>query len=415
MNTMKPVFRVDQTLMCGVIQFGDVEFLVDFDDFNIISTLEKKLSFTGAENEIYPSYQYNYARVTLLDHIYHTKPINQMYRFKNDNIRDLRHINVDVVHEKHNEVCQKFGKVIEYIPGHIPRKGKHANIMKNPMWKIKNKNDEERIIMFCEKDAFCILCPKGISKLREFEAHHHDGETLTFYQLSNGYIQSGELRSSETRLYIHQILTGFYGHGKGTMGLSVDHIDQDPLNNCLDNLRVTTREEQEQNSNGIKEGTKRRRMVYAKDLPEGITQDMMRKNVVYYSEVYNKEKNLTREFFKVEGHVKLGKEWMTSKSGKVSIMDKLAAANKVVDDLALGIYPQTKADQKGLPKYVSIITSKRNSTDYIVYDHRIKDAPRINFKMPLPECYDLDVEMDTFMRKLHLKYPELTTQADVGQ
>ena len=94
----------------------------------------------------------------------------------------------------------------------------------------------------------------------------------------------------------------FYGNGKGTKNESVDHIDQDPLNNCFDNLRIATRSDQEQNSKGIKNGTKRERKQNAKELPEGITQDMMRKYVVYYKECYNREKDLHREFFKIEKH-----------------------------------------------------------------------------------------------------------------
>lgn len=39
-------------------------------------------------------------------------------------------------------------------------------------------------------------------------------------------------------LHIHQIITGCYGNGKGTKTISVDHIDQDPLNNTWENLRI---------------------------------------------------------------------------------------------------------------------------------------------------------------------------------
>ena len=56
----------------------------------------------------------------------------------------------------------------------------------------------------------------------------------------------------ENPIFIHQIITGCYGNGKGTKNISVDHIDQDPLNNCYDNLRIATREEQQNNQNGIK-------------------------------------------------------------------------------------------------------------------------------------------------------------------
>ena len=76
----------------------------------------------------------------------------------------------------------------------------------------------------------------------------------------------------------------------------------------------------------------------------------MKKYVVYYREmVYLKDgKQQPREYFKVEAHPKLNKPWITSKSVKISLIEKLKDANKVVDDLDAaaaaapipgGIYP----------------------------------------------------------------------------
>jgi hypothetical protein len=130
-----------------------------------------------------------------------------------------------------------------------------------------------------------------------------------------------------------------YGNGQGTKNISVDHIDRDPLNNTLENLRIATRAEQEQNSKGIAVGTKRARKQSAKPLPEGITQEMMRKYVGYYHEYLDKEQTKSREFFKIEKHPKLSKIWIGSKSNKISILEKLQMVNKVADDLTKDIYP----------------------------------------------------------------------------
>jgi hypothetical protein len=78
---------------------------------------------------------------------------------------------------------------------------------------------------------------------------------------------------------------------------------------------------------------KRERKKNAIQLPDGITQKMLYKYVVYYKECYNRDKQLYREFFRVEKHPKLLKSWTTSKSNKVSILEKLKQANKVVIDL----------------------------------------------------------------------------------
>ena len=126
-----------------------------------------------------------------------------------------------------------------------------------------------------------------------------------------------------------------YGNGKGTKNISVDHIDRDPLNNTMENLRIASREEQEQNSKGVLKDTKRERKSNAKPLPEGITQNMMKKYVVYYHEFLDKEKTKSREFFKIEKNPKLEKPWIGCKSNKVSILDKLTEANKVASELGI--------------------------------------------------------------------------------
>jgi hypothetical protein len=126
---------------------------------------------------------------------------------------------------------------------------------------------------------------------------------------------------------------------------------------------------------------------------------MMRKYVVYYHNVYNKEKNLSREYFRVEKHPKMEKIWETTKSEKVSIMEKLQQANKVVDDLENDIYPEKT--QRELPKYVSIILFRNKENLY--YDKRGGET-RKNLKMVLPTEYDIEEQLKIFNKKIKEKY-----------
>jgi hypothetical protein len=217
-------------------------------------------------------------------------------------------------------------EILEYDEGHCNNLGKDANIMKNPLWRFE-KEDKEIIIMYCEKRTLCILCPISYKKLLNYEKEQNEGKKITFFKANNGYI------CSSIKLYIHQIITDCYGNGKGTKQISVDHIDRDPLNNTMENLRIATRKEQEENTKGIMKGSTRARKKSAKPLPEGITKEMMRKYVCYYHEWLNPEQTRFREYFKIEKHPKLDKIWIGTKSINISIHEKLAQANIVVDDL----------------------------------------------------------------------------------
>jgi len=394
-HNMRFVGYIDIKKQCGVIEFSSSKkYLMDFDDFNRVIFFDKKFTFDTDMN-IYPSYNYNYKRISLFEYLYKINIEFVNCEFLNDNEYDLRKENVKIYHYFQKHIDKKYN-VLEYIEGHYNTSGCEAYKTKNPLWRVLNtETNEENILMLCVNDDICILCPKSYEKIQEFEKNTNNGKKLTFYKHSNGYILC-----SYKSLYIHQIIMNFYGNGQGTKNESVDHIDQDPLNNCFNNLRIATRLVQEQNSKGIKDGTKRERKSTAKDLPEGLTQDMMRKYVVYYEETYNKEKDLHREFFKIEKHPRLGKIWMSSKSGKVSLQEKLAQANKVVDDLEANIQPEEK---KTLPLYISIANSR--GKPHLIFDKRCDTTgKRLNVKMVLSTDYNLEAELERLNDKIKAKY-----------
>jgi hypothetical protein len=126
---------------------------------------------------------------------------------------------------------------------------------------------------------------------------------------------------------------------------------------------------------------------------------MIKKYVYYNREFYDKVKTKEREFFRVE-HPKLEKTWATTKSEKVSILEKLAQANKVVDDLEDDIYPEKC--EPTLPKYVSLIITR--DKPHLVYEKRIVNGKRLNIKMVLPENYDLQDQIAILNEKIKEKY-----------
>lgn len=389
-NTMKPVYSTNEELLCGEINYNNNTYLVDLKDKDRIINFNKPFTFIN-DTDMYPSYCYNYKKFTYLDFIFNYNTENVHYTFKNSNPFDLRKQNIDIFHIYHKTVVANYN-VIDYYKGHYFTMGQDANIMKNPIWKIE-ENDKEYLLMYCEKDTICKLCAQSYQKLLNYENTVNCGKKITMFMHQNGYI------CSSAGLFIHQIITGCYGNGKGTKNVSVDHIDRNPLNNTFDNLRIATRKEQEDNSKGISSGTKRARKTGAIELPEGIHQEMMKKYVVYYHEWLDKEHTKEREFFKVEKHPKLDKIWVGTKSNKVPIIEKLVYANNIVDDLENDIYPN-KDDV--LPKYISLITMR--DKPHLVFEKRDDEGKRLNLKMVLPTDYDLHEQICILNEKIKAKY-----------
>ena len=98
----------------------------------------------------------------------------------------------------------------------------------------------------------------------------------------------------------------------------------------------------------------------------------------------------------------MDKLWSTTKSCKISIHEKLAQANKVIDDLEHNIYPESK--EEILPTYVSLIMFREKP--HLVFDRKV-DGKRLNLKMVLPKDYDLQDQLKILSEKINTKY-ELT-------
>jgi hypothetical protein len=239
----------------------------------------------------------------------------------------------------HDITVKNKYNVVKTIKGHVKNMGSTTGKEKNRMWKIEDF-DTQYILMYCEVNTFVKLCKESYIKILNFEKKHNNSKKITWYKLQNGYILGSF--ENKKQLYMHQVIMNYYGHGKGTGNKtsnehSIDHIDRDPTNNMMKNLRLATRDEQEQNSKGIMSDSKRARKHNAQPLPDGFTQDMMPKYVTYYNECYNKDKGLYREFLKIEKHPMLDKIWTSSKSNKVTLLDKLKSAKDVLNKLGIVI------------------------------------------------------------------------------
>ena len=114
--------------------------------------------------------------------------------------------------------------------------------------------------------------------------------------------------------------------------------------------------------------------------------------ISFFKECYNKEKNLYRDFFRVEKHPNLKKMWSSSKSIKINILEKLASANLVVDNLDKGILPENESK---FPKYITL--KNYRGKPHFIYDRKIKEGGRHTLRMTLPESYSETEQLGIFI------------------
>ena len=287
--------------------------------------------------------------------------------------------------------------ITEKLGGHISKCGRTANAVKNTIYKAID-DGKEILLMYCEVNTICILSPDSYEKIINYEQTKNNGKKITFNNV-NGYI--GGKTVSDGTLYIHQIIMNCYRNGRGTMIVSVDHIDRNPLNNRLENLRIATREVQQKNSKGIIPGTKRERNHHAQNLPDGLTQEMIPKHVSYMTNVYNKEKNSIREYFRIENHPKMNKKYDGCKSVKKTVLEKLEEIKEVLKNIENGILPQTRSEKTGLPPYVRLI--EKDDKSWLLYERRIENK-RNSLKLPISRELNIEDEVQRLMKKVNEKY-----------
>lgn len=174
-------------------------------------------------------------------------------------------------------------------------------------------------------DFYELSCTDAITKISLCDKDFVESFKGTWYLWKHGgYIR---IWYEGRHRYLHDFIMRRIEDKPGD-NYSVDHINQDKLDNIRENLRWATQSEQNRNRG------KKNRSKIARPLPDGLTQDMMPKYVNYNKECYNKEKNLWREFFRIEKHPKLTKKCISSsKSSKLTILEKLDDIKEKLNNL----------------------------------------------------------------------------------
>lgn len=195
------------------------------------------------------------------------------------------------------------------------------------------------------------------------------------------------------------------------------------------------------NINFLKEDYKRERKHNAIKLPIELKQELIPKYVTYYKECYNIEKKLYREFFKIEKHPNMikNKVYISSKSNKINILEKLEEINKILEKLNKNnnneekiqnnennnneennINNNNEENNNGennneenienkikLPKYISLKNhEKDNNKYYLIYDKKTHNN-RISLKTICSKSYSFIQNLNLFLEKIENKLNNL--------
>ena len=272
---------------------------------------------------------------------------------------------------------------------------------RNQYWKVKNNKKEQYYSMHIKDDIYTKFSINDLPKLLDL-----NGSRPTWTISSNGYVSCRSKLFEERKFcYLHQLIMDQHTKDNTDYKNTVDHINQDKLDNRKENLRIVNMSEQNKNK-----GKQTRRIDAKTELPNGIK--VLPKYVLYRKEIYDKENNSQREFFIVT-HPNLEKPWETTKSNKISIHDKLKYAKAKIELIENKINDEQFNKIIGMEDKVDLPVGIRleifREKYHYILDWR-NDNKRYNVKMILHST-NIQKELDKFIDTIiNEKYPELKMQ-----
>jgi hypothetical protein len=268
---------------------------------------------------------------------------DQIFKQKVENILKQNKSPQLVFHKKKNDyviekekIINDNGKytIINFVGYHMHKIGKNSYKPTNPIWLVSTQTNEKFYLMYCNTDTFTIFSQKCLEKI----LIQNNSIPSWYKHTATGYIC---MHFEKTIKYLHQIILNYHGNGKGQN--SVDHINQDKLDNRLNNLRVTTQSEQNRNRGKVS------RKYNAQCLPSELVNYMKKKyntdnlpKFVNFNTELRKKINgeyVKRSFFRIEKHPKLSKVINTSKSSTISIIKKYEEVIKILNRINNDIIP----------------------------------------------------------------------------
>lgn len=320
----------------------------------------------------------------------------------------------------------------KFIDGRFSKKLGYHNNYKIIVYNLDS--NEDYVLFNINKNTFTKI---DYETMKDFEKDNN-----AWYLHSNGYVAAW-IKSIKKYLYLHQYIMNCYGNGKGIATVSVDHINNDKLDNRKSNLRMADFKTQHSNAKGIKPGTKRERKQNAAPLKKYVVNMLMKihngkykvvredgtigvqlpKYVQHYND--NKEcKNdkdddnneFTRNFFRIEKHPnlkKIGRSLLSStKSTKVSIKKKFLQIEEMLNKLDNEQYATLYLMPRGISRKI-----KHEKKVELYHNKKINgikfDLRRIYMIKVDNYNNELLIKLKEFQEILKTKYEKVNLQYDI--
>lgn len=201
---------------------------------------------------------------------------------------------------------------IYFFPGHISKMGKNAGTEYNQFCSVKSSKPDD-----IEKEFFVMLCNPNTLTYFSKESYEKiiENSNITWFE-NLGFIQS----SNKNYPYFHQLVMSEQNTEKNP----IVHINGDKFDNRISNLKISNFSEINKNIG------KKARSKKAVELPKELDEHPLPKYVTYSKEKTTNDNY--REFLVLDCPDKLEKRIYSSKSMKISIVDKYNEILKIMKE-----------------------------------------------------------------------------------
>jgi hypothetical protein len=375
---------------------------VDINQYNILLRLKNfskdNLGFNKSDKLWY--YNKYKTKEDLINILFKNDNVTR-FKFINKDINDYRTTNIKIIID--DKYKDKFNppnnyEILENGKSILITEGKYANQYRNMYWKVKD-NDLSYYMIHIKDDIYTKVSINDINKVLLFK-----NIRPIWYLQSNGYIATTIHYNKKQTIYsLHQLILGVHDVDLTSFERTVDHINQDKLDNRTENLRLVNMSVQNSNRDKVS------RRVDAIELPEGIKQEDIPKHIVYRKEILDKETGKFREYFYICNHPTFTQHWSSSKSNQITIKEKLKQAKLKIQEINGFIskfqYNKESGNNKkvDLPTFISLVI-KRDKY-HLTFDARLNNK-RYTLKA-ICKTTNVQDELNKFIPNVNKKYPEL--------